>query len=1096
MRRKQTAFFVTLLILSSLVFVSQTRPQAPVSSVDPPDLPGSGPMAVDQDEDLIPDIHEVIFSEARHIDTPFGVVVVEGLDPMNGSDNITDFDRDGASALMEYCWPWTLETCFTERLSLTGKSPDETESGFREYLDPRESDTDGDGLPDGYEIYMCTEGGAGYQNPATSEWTCLYFDPLDDSDTFEDADLCVEQASEWGCGDGFDVNRDGEIDLDERYTNSEEYWFGTPSDWLTERDGLWCAGIMPNLHPDACQDEIVRPTGDDGWLGSDPRRMDSDHYTWSELLPTSLAVPGDGIPDGWEAYHGLDPRNASDATLDSDSDGWDIDRDGFIIPDSSIATARWGEAFSNYEEYLIHMDSGHWVRPGLRGTILTSQSDEVMLFDQGTNPMLVDGRVHTVLSDNPRDRLLVGSAYGITAINPFESISSTFELPNGMELFTMMRWNPSSEDYLILGTNHGIHSLILENGLPQMDTLSASNIGPVQVIEPLQTGSGDLDLILLGHGSNAWRMTISEPSSGTGNPDFSEVIAIEELTQMLDIVGASFTEVIHVPMSGRGPMLIVGTDSGMIRWDTTDGTSSIGQPFWIYTTEDAEEYVQFADLLNQSKSAVVNVMELAGPVATDGSLEEVTGVWLGTPGGIHLIDLDLFVGLPKQAFITDRMFNLERWEEGANDIHSIHTIDGQILLGSRDGTWALEGGSQGVLGIVENQTRMPGLVTSLTTFIHDGNQYLFAGVSPGEYMNIMPINPKSIDSDLDGMPDGWEFVYGLDPTDPYDRVRDADADGVYFDIDGVSFNREWSNLDEYRFVNTSEGGFSGTDPRNIDTDGDGLTDGQEYWGWFADSTDFSCHYLNEEYICDDEVGEDALEVHLSGWLNSGAGGGTDGPTDPTSLDSDGDGMPDGWEIEHRRWIGDVYTGGNLWTLDPRDPSDANMDADGDGLDNVCEYKWGLYVESVALEGLPTHGENASAAQSWTKTDPNNPDSDGDSLPDGWEARYQCSWGRNNRGINPLNGSDALNNPDGDGFDVNHDGILDLNESLVNWLEYHLKDQIIYSDSTDSGLSFPDNFTTLLTHESWFGFAGDSFGAQTSTAYRSLVNGTTLSLIHI
>ena len=1090
MRRKQTAFLVTLLILSSLVFVSQTRPQAPVSSVDPPDTPGSGPMAVDQDEDLIPDIHEVIFGEPRHIDTPFGVVVVEGLDPMNGSDNITDFDRDGASALMEYCWPWTLETCFTERLSLTGKSPDETESGFREYLDPRESDTDGDGLPDGYEIYMCTEGGAGYQNPSTSEWTCLYFDPLDNSDAIEDADLCIEQASEWGCGDGFDVNRDGEIDLDERYTNSEEYWFGTPSDWLTERDGLWCAGIMPKLHPDACQDEVQRPTGDIGWLGSDPRRMDSDHYTWSELFPTSLAVPGDGIPDGWEAYYGLDPRNASDATLDSDSDGWDIDRDGFIIPDSSIATARWGEAFSNYEEYLIHMDSGHWVRPGLRGTMLTHQLDEVMLFDQGTNPMLVDGRVHTVLTDNPRDRLLVGSAYGITAIDPFEGISSTFDLPIGMELFTMIRWNPSSEDYLILGTNHGVHSLILENGLPQMDTLSDSNLGSIQVIEHLETGSGDLDLILLGHGSNAWRITISEPSSGSGNPDFSEAIAIQELTQMLDPLGASFTEVIHVPMPGRGPMLIVGTDSGMIRWDTTDGTSSTGEPFWIYTTEDAEEYVQFADLLNQSKSAVVNVMELAGPVATDGSLEEVTGVWLGTPGGLHLIDLDLFVGLPKQAFNTDRMFNIDRWEEGANDIHSIHAVDGQILLGSRDGTWCLEGGSQGVLGIDENQTRMPGLVTSLTTFIHDGKQYLFAGVSPGEYMNIMPINPQSMDSDLDGMPDGWEFIYGLDPTDPYDRFRDADADGVFFDIDGVSFNREWSNLDEYRFVNTSEGGFNGTDPRNIDTDGDGLTDGQEYWGWFADSTDFSCHYLNDEYICDGEVGEAALDVHLSGWLNSGAGGGTDGPTDPTSLDSDGDGMPDGWEIEHRRWIGDVYTGGNLWTLDPRDPSDATMDADGDGLDNVCEYKWGLYVESVALEGLPTHGENASAALTWTKTDPNNPDSDGDSLPDGWEARYQCSWGRNNRGINPLNGSDALNNPDGDGFDVNHDGVLDVNESLVNWLEYHLKDQIIYSDSTNSGLAFPENFTTLLTHESWLGFAGDSFGDQTSTAYRSLVNGTT------
>ena len=108
MRRKQTAFFVTLLILSSHVFVSQTRPQAPVSSVDPPDQPGSGPMAVDQDEDLIPDIHEVIFGEARHIDTPFGIIVMDGLDPMNGSDNITDFDRDGAVSYTHLTLPTIL----------------------------------------------------------------------------------------------------------------------------------------------------------------------------------------------------------------------------------------------------------------------------------------------------------------------------------------------------------------------------------------------------------------------------------------------------------------------------------------------------------------------------------------------------------------------------------------------------------------------------------------------------------------------------------------------------------------------------------------------------------------------------------------------------------------------------------------------------------------------------------------------------------------------------------------------------------------------------------------------------------------------------
>ena len=103
-----------------------------------------------------------------------------------------------------------------------------------------------------------------------------------------------------------------------------------------------------------------------------------------------------------------------------------------------------------------------------------------------------------------------------------------------------------------------------------------------------------------------------------------------------------------------------------------------------------------------------------------------------------------------------------------------------IYLGSRDGTWCLEGGHAGILGLGLNQTRIPGLVTSLTALNQASNIWVFAGISPGRYMNIMPIDPTSIDSDLDGMPDGWEFIYGLDPTDPYDRDRDADADGVYY----------------------------------------------------------------------------------------------------------------------------------------------------------------------------------------------------------------------------------------------------------------------------------------------------------------------------
>ena len=892
MRRKQTALLITMLLLSSLAFISQTRPQSSVSSTDPITADRGGPPVTDEDGDRIPDLHESIFGNVRLVESSTGVVSVNGLNPMNATDNMSDHDNDGASALLEFCWPYTLDTCF-DRLSLTGKPPQFTESGLREYLDPRVADTDGDGLPDGYEIYMCTEGGLGYQN-ATNSWQCLWFDPLDPSDSIEDIDKCDDFS--FGCGDGFDVDRDGDIDVGERYTNSEEYLYGTPDDWLTERDGLWCAGEIPGLSDDSCQTEVARATGDSGWLGSDPTEPDSDYYTWSEVIAVGLAVPGDGIPDGWEVHYGLDPRNSSDAIMDTDMDGWDLDRDGFIIPDISTSTAHWGEAFSNYEEYMIHHDDGAWVTPGLKGTSFSDGESETSSFDQSTNPGLVDGAVHTVLADSARDRLLVGSRYGISVIDPFGGTASLHELPSGMEIHTMVRWSPNDSDFLIIGSNRGLHTISLENGLPQMDSMSESDLGPVESIYPLDTGSGDLDLILFGNRST-WTATVAVQGDGA-EASVGEAVLSGAMTDMLVDSEADVLSAAHVPMFGRGPLLLIGTNAGLIAWNTTDGSTSIGDPWWVFDRENAEDFVQRADLLNVTKSAVVNALVVAGPLDALGGVEEVTGVWVGTAGGLHLLNLQLLVQMPRTAFDSDRMYNLERWAEGANDVRSILPMgDNKILIGSRDGTWCLEGDHSGILGLYLNQTRIPGLVTSLTTLEYGSSLWIFAGISPGRYMNIMPIDPTSKDSDLDGMPDGWEFIYGLDPTDPYDRYRDADADGVHFSTsDGFEFDRDWTNLDEYRFVSVTEGGFNGTDPRDIDTDGDGLTDGEEYWGWFAESTNFDCHYLNDEYLCDEETGELAEQVHLEGWLGSGAGGGTDGPTDPTNPDTDGDGMPDGWEM--------------------------------------------------------------------------------------------------------------------------------------------------------------------------------------------------------
>ena len=177
-------------------------------------------------------------------------------------------------------------------------------------------------------------------------------------------------------------------------------------------------------------------------------------------------------------------------------------------------------------------------------------------------------------------------------------------------------------------------------------------------------------------------------------------------------------------------------------------------------------------------------------------------------------------------------------------------------------------------------------------------------------------------------------------------------------------------------------------------------------------------------------------------------------------------MPDGWEIENRRWIGTEFTGGNDWTLDPLNPDDADEDADGDGLSNLCEYNWQQTLDFARESGFPLHGESTEAAENWTAVDPNNIDSDGDTLPDGWEARYSCVWVATNAGINPMNGSDAFSNPDGDGYDVNRDGEIGPDEQFNNWMEYHIVDRILLSNRSLDGTLHYSNWVTALYDDSW------------------------------
>ena len=174
--------------------MSQFPAVSPVSNIHPDDTEGAKPPETDTDKDGIPDVHENLFEEWMNWSTTDGRdVIIPGMDKDNASDALVDFDKDGLNATEEYCWPYPANC--TEPGFARGLTGMIDEDGDRQYLDPRVSDTDGDGMPDGFEAYMCARiGGFDY---STLRFDCFRFDPLNSSDLTDDPDE-----------DGFDVNKD------------------------------------------------------------------------------------------------------------------------------------------------------------------------------------------------------------------------------------------------------------------------------------------------------------------------------------------------------------------------------------------------------------------------------------------------------------------------------------------------------------------------------------------------------------------------------------------------------------------------------------------------------------------------------------------------------------------------------------------------------------------------------------------------------------------------------------------------------------------------------------------------------------------------
>ena len=383
------------------------------------------------------------------------------------------------------------------------------------------------------------------------------------------------------------------------------------------------------------------------------------------------------------------------------------------------------------------------------------------------------------------------------------------------------------------------------------------------------------------------------------------------------------------------------------------------------------------------------------------------------------------------------------------------------------------------------------------------------------------------DSDNDGLPDGWEWKYGLDP------LSATGGDGAVGDPDGDGM----SNLQEYSYLQPSnwdnpattgvlDNGvwWNGTIPVNDWNEEDSMQFNQPKCG------DTGSDGQGNTILCDeDPVGNvcaNGFDDDKDGQVD-GSDSDNDGDADcssddddgdgvadedPNGWDTDGDGMPDGWEAAN-----------GLNATSASNADGANGDPDGDGLINLMEYvnpSWTTNCGGVPCfrqgpDGVPTEtvspcdpvqgiGPGACATltaevDGVTSTNPQDSDTDNDGLNDSYEALTlltdPTSSDTDSDGIpdgveingaygNPPQASDPRdNNTDGDAFDdgdedANGNGIIDAGET----------DPTRREDSGDQDNDGIQNWEENLSCTEW-NVADTDFGGINDGDERNVSHGT-------
>ncbi len=872
-------------------------------------------------------------------------------------------------------------------------------------------DTDGDGMPDGWEdLYFCVDSSvpdaAADPNGDGASNLVEYHnatDPCFDADADGDGMPNMWEAL-YACMQSATVDKDADFDGDYR-TNYYEYTRSTNPCVAEDADGDGMPDGWEDLNnctDTAIGDSLEDPDCDLMTNAQELAAQTDPCDAGTTVDPCSvLDSDGDGMTDGWEeqqAECGLDPL-VGDSLGDPDSDGltnmaeflhnadacrMDGDGDGLIDllevsayltdpanPDSDgdglsdafevgiVAGAGPNQALDSTPggDDVVH-DHAIWLGPdGVPGTTISGDDLEVSMADRRrflTSPTVVDSDTDGVgdykeaaFGSNPLDP-------GITPV--WMILSDEVRITYDAQNYGGFDYDGHTDPHLVwTGSEFGlVHTgEIFKRVSPDGRVVKANmTIPDLDGWANALVWTGSEYGLIAGNGFkifNGWGSVV----------DSFTVTDAEHVAWADDRFGfggydAAVTSMDGTPLSSAKRAGCITHDFG---YGHGFNMSWTGSEFGVFYECRDETY--FTRL--SATGEFLSCHELGPHVASGASVNTLSSAWTGSEYGVVWKDEDYgpvyftrFAGQGGKIgdavrISGDGYYSGITWNGTEYGIISYHRR-GDIFFD------AVSGAGDTLFA----ETSIDGRVIETSSPIWTGSEYVIAWINYTDHE--VYLSRFTRDSDGDGIKDSWEIGACTD-SDDFDSDGDGTPDGADdADGDGVP--------DAY-------------DPDNCaaDADGDGMSDGWEY----ANGLDLSR----------DDARSDADGDGLSNMGEMGAG------SDPNAADSDGDGMDDGYEVEHG--------------LDPL-AGDTASDPDGDGLSNLGEYNLGTSASDPDTDndGLDDGVEAALG------TDPLYLDSDGDGIADGPEVNLFLT--------SPLAGD----------TDTDGDGLPDLVEtgsgSFTSWTD--------------------------------------------------------------